>query len=351
MKSIRILMITIAFGAIVSCNNQNQSEETELAVPVSVEDIKPQTIRKIINTTGTVNATFEAELSSKVAGEYNLLRNPATGSLFKLGSKVKAGQEIIKLEDDEYVNSIAIESKRLNLEISEQEYEKQKSLYEKGGVTLRELRNSEISLTNAKYEYEIAKIKLEDMKIVAPFSGIIVDLPYYTPGTRVASGVLMASLMSYDKMYMEINLPEKNLADVKTGQKVWVTSYTLPDDTLQGTVADLSPAISTETRTFKGNISINNPGLNLRPGMFVKAGIIISKKDNVIVIPKDIVVSTSRDKLVYIVERSAARERRITTGIENEGMIEVIDGLKFNDRLVVKGFETLRNGSKVKVIR
>ncbi len=85
--------------------------------------------------------------------------------------------------------------------------------------------------------------------------------------------------------------------------------------------------------------------------MFVKADIITAQKDSAVVIPKDLIISGNRGKYVFIVERTAARERRIRTGIENQENIEIIEGLKANDRLVVKGFETLRNGSKVKVIR
>jgi RND family efflux transporter MFP subunit len=189
------------------------------------------------------------------------------------------------------------------------------------------------------------------MDIKIPFSGIIVDLPYYTQGTRVANGQPMVKLMSYEKMFMEINLPEKNIADIKLGQEVLITNYTISEDTLIGVVSELSPIISTETRTFKGKLKIANPKLSLRPGMFVKAEIITAQKDSAIVISKDIILSGSRGKSVFIIERSNARERRIRTGIENQDNIEIIDGLSKNDRLVVKGYETLRNGSKVKIIR
>lgn len=336
---------------ISACNNQTQNEEADLAIPVSVIDIKPQTIRQYINTTGTAKAMMETELQTEMTGNYILQVNPATKKLYKLGDRVKAGQIIVKLEDKEYINGIAIDAKTLNLEISEDEYEKQKSLYEKGGVTLRELRNSEVSKTTAKYDFESAEIRLSKMNVTVPFDGIIVDIPYYTQGTRIATGQTVVHLMSYKKMYMEINLPEKNISDIKVGQEVLITNYTIAEDTLKARVDQLSPIISTETRTFKGQLLIDNPLLKLRPGMFVKADIITSQKDSAIVIPKDIILSGNRGKSVFIIERSAARERQITLGITNQDNTEIISGLKENERLVIKGFETLRNGSKVKVIR
>jgi RND family efflux transporter MFP subunit len=218
-------------------------------------------------------------------------------------------------------------------------------------VTLRELRNSEVSATNARYDFENAQVRLSKMSIVAPFGGVIVDLPYFTQGTRITSGQAMVTLMNYEKMYLDINLPEKSISEVQTGQEVIVTNYTIAEDTLKGVVSELSPAVSTETRTFKGKLLIENPDLKLRPGMFVKSDIVVARRDSAIVIPKSIIMSSNRGKVVFVVDQSTARERRITLGIENQDYAEVIAGLKENERLVIKGYETLRNDSKVKVIK
>ena len=351
MKNIKLFILIVVAAVIASCNNQTSSESADLAVPVSIENIKLKSIQQFISTTGTAKAASETELTSEIEGEYFLQINPKTGRKFKLGDRVDKGQVIIKLENEEYENSLAMESKKLNLEISQQEYEKQKSLYEKGGVTLRELRNSEVSSIDAQYSYESAQIQLAKMKVVAPFSGIIVDLPYYTESVRLNTGQSMVKLMNYDKMFVEINLPEKNISEVKVGQEVLITNYTLEEDTLIGHVTELSPVISNETRTFAGKLDIDNPELKLRPGMFIKANIITAQKDSTIVIPRDVIMSGSRGKYVFVVGRnSAADDRRITTGISNQDEVEVLEGLSPNDRLIIKGFETLRDNSKVKVI-
>ncbi len=351
MKNIKFLYLAIIVASAISCNNQPSSESSDLAVPVSVETVKLKSIQQFITTTGTAKAKSETELTSEIEGDYQLQVNPKTGRKFKLGDRVEKGQAIIKFENEEYLNGLTIDSKKLNLEISQQEYEKQKSLYEKGGVTLRELRNSEVSSINAQYEFERAQIQLAKMQVVAPFAGVIVELPYYTEGVRVPSGQTMVKLMSYDQMYVEINLPEKNISEVQVGQNVLITNYTLTQDTLPGRVTELSPVISDETRTFAGKLQIDNPELKLRPGMFIKANIITAQKDSVVVIPKDIILSGSRGKYVFVVGRnSSADDRRITTGISNQDEIEIVEGLAPNDRLIIKGFETLRDNSKVKVI-
>jgi RND family efflux transporter MFP subunit len=157
--------------------------------------------------------------------------------------------------------------------------------------------------------------------------------------------------MDYSTMTVEVNLPEKFISDVQIDQPVRIMNYTLPNDTLKGMVKELSPAISTETRTFKGIISVANPELKLRPGMFAKADIVLAKHDSVIVIPKNIIISGQRGKSVFIVENGTANEKRITIGFENQNEAEITSGLKKNDRLVNKGFETLKNRSKVKIVK
>ncbi len=352
MNSFRKITIpALALIAFAACRPQNTNVSTDLAVPVSVEDIKPKSIEKTVNTTGTLNANKEVTVNSEVAGDYHLKNNPRTGRKFALGDIVENNQVIVEFTDEEYLNNIAIDSKKLNMEIAEQEYQKQKSLFEKGGVTQREFRNSEVSFIDAKYSYERAQLQLEKMKVRAPFKGVITNLPFYTDGTKLTSGQAMFSMMDYSKMMMEVNLPEKYIGEVLTNQQVRIMNYTLPEDTLHGIVSQLSPAISTETRTFKGILTIDNPELKLRPGMFAKADIVIARRDSVIVLPKNIIISGQRGKTVFIVDKGTAEEKRITFGYENQDEAEITSGLQVNDRVVVKGFETLRNRSKVKIIK
>ncbi|WP_106829755.1 efflux RND transporter periplasmic adaptor subunit [Parabacteroides pacaensis] len=341
--------LAIVAATLSGCNNQPQNSQNDIASPVSVIELKKGSISKLINTTGTALATYEVTLNSEMSGSYKLQNNPRTGKPFKLGDLVKQGELIIRLDDKEYENGIAIDAKKLSLEISEQEQVKQKALYEKGGVTLSEMRNTEVKVTNAKYDYETGLLNLEKMNVKAPFDGVIVDLPHYTPNVQVEQNKPMVGIMDYKQLYMEINLPESSIGYVKPQQPVFITHYTLPHDTLRGVISELSPAISTETRTFKGKIMIQNNKLMIRPGMFVKADIVVEKADSSIIIPKEVVQSSRNRKFVYIVEKNTAIYREIKTGLEDEDNMEVVSGLNVNDNLVIRGYETLRENSKVKV--
>jgi RND family efflux transporter MFP subunit len=350
MKKI-ILIGAVTLLALTRCGNQDPNLNADVEIPVSVEDIRLKPIEEFINTTGTAFPKGEIVLKSKITASYFLEKNPQTGRPWQLGDRIKAGTLIARLEDKEYVNSIKLETNVLNLELTESELKKQESLYEKGGVTLKELKTAGINFENAKTTVESARLQLDKTKVVAPIDGVIVDLPYYTQSTQVDAGSVVAKIMDYQVMYMDVQLPEKYISIIKPGQLAKLTNYTIPEDTIIGTITQLSPAINADTRTFKGNISINNPDLVLRPGMFVKADIVTDHKDTVIVIPKNIILSRQRGKTVFIVDRGVAVERVIETGLENISETEVIRGLSKNEKVVTSGFETLSNKSKVKIIK
>ncbi|NOX18844.1 MAG: efflux RND transporter periplasmic adaptor subunit [Chlorobi bacterium] len=348
-KRFFILGLLIVF--ISGCGSDQFNSENEVTVPVSVEAVKLKPIEQFLEATGTLQAESETVLRAEISGNYKLQINPRTKKTFSLGDFVKKDEAIIKIEDKEYLNSVRIDLKKLQMEEAKSEYDKQKSLYDRGGVTFKDLKSSELDYLDKKYTYDNALLQLEKTKIKAPFGGIIVDLPYYTQDTRVSQNSPMAQLMSYKKMFLEINLPEKQLTKVKTGQRARITNYTVGNDTLTGIVNQISPAIDAGTRTFKTVLSVSNPSLTFRPGMFVKVQLITAKKDSAIVIPKNIILSRRRGKTVFVVIKGASQERVISTGLENPEEVEVLSGLEPEERVVVKGFETLRSRQKVKIIK
>lgn len=348
-KNLILFAVVLSFAA--GCRNQDQTLAGDVEIPVTVEELKVKSIEEFINTTGTAFPKGEIELKSKISASYFLEKNPSTGRLWQMGDKVNAGDVIIRLEDQEYVNSVKMETNQLNLELMESELKKQQSLYEKGGVTQKELKTAEINYENAKTTVATSKLQLEKTRISSPLSGVIVDLPYHTQGTQVEAGLTMVKIMDYKTMYMDVQLPEKYINEIRPGQTVKLTNYTIPEDTIIGSVTQLSPAINADTRTFKGTVSIDNHDLLLRPGMFVKADIVVDHRDSVIVIPKNIILSRQRGKTVFVVDRGVASERIIETGLENLTDVEVTRGLERNERIVTGGFETLSNRSKVKIIK
>lgn len=336
---------------LIGCGDDAPDIDVESSIPVRVEPVERGLIREYAFATGTVEATLDARLPALQNGFYRLLNNSRTGKAFAMGDRVKVGDRIVQLINPEFENQITIESKKLNFDISKREYEKQKGIYEKGGITLRELTDSERSFIDARYSYDNAKLQLAKLWIVAPYDGILVDLPVFSDMELVATGDLLARIMEYSKMYAEVTLPGKELERIERNQRVLITNYNTPGDTLEGRVTQVSPTLDPESRMFKLTIEIANDSLSLRPGMFVKADIIVGEKESAIIIPKDIIIDRRGAKTIFVVQKGTALERNIELGITNRDQAEVLSGLEEDENLVVEGYETLRHRSKVKLTR
>ncbi len=329
----------------------NDRNNTESATPVWLSDVEIRDIEEVVTATGTAKAAKSADLVSETEGNYVLQRNPRTGKPYQLGDAVNAGEVLIRLESKSVENDVAIESKRLEVEIAKKELEGERSLLEKGGATELDVDNAENTYLTAQIALENAQISLDKMSIKAPFKGVITSLPYYTPNVLISSGTTLAQVMDYSTMYLEAQFPENNIEKLKVGQEVHVTNYNIKSDTLTAELTQLSPAIDETSRTFSGFIKIENPDLLLRPGMFAKADIVTEKHTDVIAIKKDIITKRRGTSVVYTVERTNAVENTIETGISDDVYVEVTKGLKEGDRVVTRGYDWLRNRSKVKVMQ
>lgn len=340
----------IAFVA-GGCDQGETRGDRDVAVPVSVSEAGYQAISEFIQTTGTVKAVRSADLTTEVKGNYYLQNHPAKGQPYALGDQIRKGQTLVKLENREYELNIQLESVKLEQKLSKQEYDKQKALYEKGGVTLRELTNAEKAYINAQAALEEARLNMDKLSIGAPFTGVITQLPHHTRGTQVAANTTVATIMDYRELIMEVSLPEKTLTRIKAGQPVKVNHYSLESETLEGKVTEISPAVDPTTRMFDAKLRVQNPNKTLRPGMFVKANVLVEHKDSVITLPREVVLDKDDRKVVYVVQKDRARERTVVTGLESDQRIEIIDGIEEDERVVTDGYETLRDRSKVRILR
>jgi RND family efflux transporter MFP subunit len=114
-------------------------------------------------------------------------------------------------------------------------------------------------------------------------------------------------------------------------------------------VTAIDPTIDPQTRTFTVVFEVANDKLILRPGMFVKADIVIENHDSAVIIPKTALQTRDNQPVAFVVQGASAELREVSTGIETREEVEILEGLTEGERLVVKGHETLRDKSKVRV--
>ena len=330
------------------CDQEGPNIDVESAIPVRVQPVARGPIAEYVAATATVEAAREGLLACEQAGRHRLQDNPRTGAAWAMGDRVEAGDLIVRLDNAEFENQVSIESKVLQQASAQREHDKQKALFEHGGITLRELTDAERQAIDARYDLENARLQLAKLQVRAPFAGILVDLEHHNPGQRLQAGDALGKVMEYAELYAETSLPGKEMGRVAPDQKALVTHYGAAGDTLRGRVTQVSPVLDADSRTFKAALTIDNAGLRLRPGMFVKIELVAASRDSALVIPRDVIVDRGHEKVVFVVEKGIAVRRRLETGLGNRDQVEVLSGLMDGERLVVEGFETLRDRSRVK---
>ena len=338
---------------LAACQQEGPRIDIESSIPVRVVLVGRQPIEEYITATTTVLPFKEAELRVLQAGHYRLQGNPRSGRPYAMGDRVLAGEILVRLDNAEFENTVSIDSKKLHFTVSQREFEKQRALLAKGGITQRELTDAERMLIDARYAYQNAALQLKKLAVEAPFDGILVDLVHYNPDQLVEAGGVFGRLMDYGHLYAELSLPGGELSRVAPGQRARVSHYgggvDALSDTLDGHIDQVSPVLDRESRMFKVTMIVANDSLRLRPGMFVRVDIVADQRDAALVIPRDAVLDRGEMRVAFVVEKGIAFERKLETGLGNRHQIEVLSGLEEDDRLVVEGFETLRDRARVKV--
>ena len=334
---------------LTACQQEGPKIDVESSIPVRVAPVTRQPIEEYITATTTVLPSMEAELRTLQSGRYQLQTNPRTDRLYAMGDRVLAGETIVRLANPEFENTVSIDSKKLHFTISEREFEKQQALFEKGGITRRELTDAERLFIDSRYAYENAGLQLEKLTIEAPFDGVLVDLVHYNPEQLLEAGAALGQLMDYETLYAEVSLPGEEIDRVMPGQSLRAMPYGRAEaDTLTGEVEQVSPVLDAESRMFKVTLRVANAQLALRPGMFLKVELIADARDSAIVIARDVISDRAGNHVVYVVDKGVALERVLELGIGNREAVEVLSGLEVDEDLVVEGFETLRDRSRVK---
>ena len=350
MRCLHRSVSVLALAGFWSCDDGGPQIEVESAIPVRVDKVAQWPIAEYVTATGTARAQREGSLHCLQAGLYQLQENPRTGQPFAMGDEVLEDELIVRLDNPEIVNQAGMDSKKLAFTSAQREYEKQQALFDKGGITLRELTEAERAFIDARYALENAQLQLDKLEVRAPFDGVLVDINHYTRNQLLEVGTIVGQIMDYAVLYAEVSLPGKEIGRIPPGQEVVATHYgRAAVDTLRGQVAQVSPVLDTESRMFKATLSIANDSLAIRPGMFMRVDVVVASKDSAIVIPKEVVIDRGETKHAFVVDKGLALERSLETGLSNRFEIEILSGLEIEEQLVVEGFETLRDRSKVKV--
>jgi membrane fusion protein, multidrug efflux system len=356
MKYRIIIAIAVATGLLTSaCSgptpakaSNNPAESQQLVVAVATAHQKD-----LIRTAQTQGALFPKEkavLAAEVSG--------ALAQVFSdMGDQVKAGQVLARIDPREYQLRLdsaqaSLEQVQARLANAQANFRRMKELNGEHLIAAQqydqssaEMRVAQADTDAAEKQLGIARKKLSDTDIRAPFAGSV-QKRMVSLGEHVGEGMPLYELIATDPIKLRAPIPERFVPMAKVGLRIDLTVDARPDKIFHGTVSRIAPALDENSRTLLIEAEVPNADGMLKPGYFAHVTMNLGH-DRALFIPTSAVLRYAGVARVFVFKDGAVRSREIATGSIEGDQIEIISGLKPGERVVVSDVDRLADGTLV----
>lgn len=306
---------------------------TQQNMGVRFATVSRRDMSRTIRTVGVVGyeEPHQYSINSKIDGWIERLYVNETGS------QVKKGQPLLDIyspelvtAQEEYLLALRNKSALAASDVPE---------ISAGGTRLAEasrkrLRYWDISEAQIKNLEKTGAAK-KTLTLYAQNSGVL-TLKKVSEGMFVKAGMELFQIADISKVWIYADIYEYELPWLKIGQ---VASVQLPyqREPIQGKVSTIYPYVESKTRTVKARIELGNPGLELKPDMYVNVSIDTRALKNVLSIPKEAVLNSGEQQTVFVsLGQGKFEPRKVRLGLQSEdGFVQVVQGLAENERIVV----------------
>ena len=346
-----IAMLIFSFTA---CKREKKAEPERL-VNVRVWPAEIKNVQPYLETTGTLKADEEVLVSSEVDG---IIKN----ILVDEGTSVSAGTLLAQINETDYQldwkrSDAALKQAQASLANAKAEYKRKEALYQEELITKQQFDDistrvslAESELDRAKATLAISREKLVRTKILSPLPGAVKEKKV-SVGDYVRNGTPLFQLIKIDRLKLNFTISEKDVAGLKIGQDVMFTVDAFPGKQFKGRVNLLYPNVEERTRTLQAEAIVSNADRLLKPGYFARVQIYTQAARNVVVAPITALMYDGPTIRVFVVNGNKAQERIIKTGNKYGEYVEIAEGLKEKEQVVVVGQNNLSEGVKVNVAR
>lgn len=293
----------------------------------------------------------------------------------RMGDAVTMGQTLAKVEDSEIreqvrqaeaslaVADATVRQREADLRFAETNLERSRNLFDRQLIARQEMDDAETRYQAASAQLDLARaqlaqsqarmdelrINLDNTVITSPVTGYVGSRTL-DPGAWVTPNSAFLSVVDISTVRLVANIVERDLSRIAAGQEADVEVDAYPGEQFAGHVARVAPVLDPATRTAQIEVDIPNRDGRLKPGMYARVRFTVAEREQALVVPTNAVVDLGTGPGVFVPEgESTARFQPITTGIQNQALIEVASGLQAGDRFVTTGAAALRDGDQIEV--
>lgn len=302
---------------------------------VQMEVVRPQPYAETVSATGTLLAQEGVELQAEISGRVTRIH-------FREGSRVRAGELLVKLYDADLQASLERAMHRLELarlrERRLAELVRERVITQDAYDTARSERDVQ------RAEVELIRAQLARTEIRAPFDGVV-GLRHVSEGAFVDDRTRLATLQQVDRLKVDFSVPERYVGRIRPGQPVRFRVAGGAEHS--GQVYAVDPRIDTETRTMLVRARCDNPSGQLLPGSFASLELTLAAIPDAVLVPAEAVVPGTDGKYVYVVRDGVAHRRLVQTGSRTAQAVHVLEGLDAGEQVIVSGLQQVREGMRV----
>ncbi len=308
------------------------------AVTVVTEQVQTHQVSQTLSLVGKLEAAQSVMVSPEATGKVEIIAISAN-------QQVTEGQLLIQLNDDKARAAVKeAEAYRKDEQRKLKEFQR---LVKRNAITQTEIDAQKTSVEIAQARLDAANANLKDLHISAPFDGTVGFIDF-SRGKMVSAGTELLSLDDLSMMELDLQVPERYLAQLELGMKVTATTSAWGERIFQGEVVGIDSRINQETLNLRVRINFPNDDLKLKPGMLVAADMDFPAI-NAPIIPVQALEYSGTKRYVYVVgSDNLAKRTEVILGARIENQVVINKGLNIGDKIVVQGIVNMRDGASVK---
>jgi len=320
-------------------DGKEQADKAPEAVPVEVAKAARRSIAASYMGTAPLEARGEAQVVAKTSGI-------ALAVLADVGQQVRAGQVLVRIDRDRATLQVA--QSEAQVRKLEANYRRATQLAGQQMVSANDVDQLRYDLENARAAYRLARLELSYGAVTAPISGVVAARNI-KPGNLVQINTPIFTIVDNSRLEATLNAPEREIEVLKAGQAVQLAVDALPGKTFEGRIDRVSPVVDSGSGTFRVVCAFDGGG-ELQPGMFGRIRINYDQRADALAIPRTALLDDGSAPAVFTVRGGKAVRTELKLGYIDGEWVEVRDGLREGDPVVVAGKAALREGSAVQVI-
>jgi len=316
---------------------------------VTTAVVKLESWEALITSVGTLEAVQGVMLTAELPGK-------VTRIAFEPGTKVKAGA--LLLQQDISSEEAQLRAAEATVRLAKLELERSTKLLGKKAVAQAKYDSDEALYKQAVAQIDGIRATIRKKTIRAPFAGSL-GIRMVNLGQVINEGDPIVSLQRIDPIFVNFSLPQQQLAQVKPGLKVRLSTDAMPGQAIEGEITAISPEVDAATRNIRVQATVANRQEHLRPGMFVNVSVVLPAREAVLAIPTTAVLYAPYGDTVFVVDASKSekgaepvnvvRQKIVQLGEKRGDFVASVSGLDEGETVVSTGVFKLRNGQAVVV--